>query len=179
MTGTHPLAYTAPYGFHQLSCHVTSSRVERHNNRTLTLKKHLDLTKVYSTAASYNLHSSSQNQKQIDLQLDSTFHAPMSLSVDTTVSIAHLPSYLSTVASGTATALYNLRASAKITKHAPGCAEHHARRGTLRCERLGPERECREDCQRCCLDPPAPAAELCALSGGRQAPAGFANPRLG
>ena len=47
----------------------------------------------------------------------------MSLSVDTTVSIAHLPSYLSTVASGTATALYNLRASAKITKHAPGCAE--------------------------------------------------------
>ena len=123
MTGTHPFAYTAPYGFHQLSCRVPACRVERHNNRTLTLKKHLDMTKVYSSAASYNLHASTQTQKQIDLQLDSTFHAPLSLSVDTTVSVAHLPAYLTSVANGTATALYNQRAAEKISKHAAGCAE--------------------------------------------------------
>ena len=122
MVGQHPLAYGAPHGFHQLSCVVTSSRIDRHNNRTYVLKKHLDMTKIYSSAASYNLHASSVSRKQVDLQLDSTFHQPMSLSVDTTISVAFLPTHLASVASS-ATALYNTRAAEKIAKHAAGCAE--------------------------------------------------------
>ena len=52
MVGQHPLAYGAPHGFHQLSCVVTSSRIDRLNNRTYVLKKHLDMTKIYYSAAS-------------------------------------------------------------------------------------------------------------------------------
>ena len=83
------------------------------------------MTKIYSSAASYNLHASSVSRKQVDLQLDSTFHQPMSLSVDTTISVAFLPTHLASVASGSASALYKLQ----HTRHRE---DRQARRGLRR-----------------------------------------------
>ena len=84
----HPLAYTAPFGYHQLSCNVTSGRIDRHNNRLRILKKHLDMMQpaIYDVDISKRLFSDSTSRKQIDMNLDATCHDPLHLSIDATIS---------------------------------------------------------------------------------------------
>ena len=71
----HPLAYGAP-GTAILRRHLFSASGPPQQPHYI-LKKHLDMTKIYSSAASYNLHASSVSRKQVDLQLDSTFRCPL------------------------------------------------------------------------------------------------------
>ena len=65
--------------------------------------------------------SYSETRKQVDLNLDSTFHHPLSLSTDATISCQYIPAHLGRTAASPGS-LYRHRADEKIAKHAAGCA---------------------------------------------------------
>ena len=121
MTGSHPLAYTAPHAYHMLGCPKTSSRIDRHNHRTTVLHTSLCKTNIYTSNMVTGLFTSSASKKQIDLKLDSTHHSPTALALDTTISCLLLPTYLASTAVS-AEAPLQARATHKITKHGGDCA---------------------------------------------------------
>ena len=107
---------------HHVACRVTKCRITRHNHRVLCLQKHIEATGVYSCAASTSLYSDTESRKQVDLNLDSTFHHPLSLSTDATISCQYIPAHLGRTAASPGS-LYRHRADEKIAKHAAGCAQ--------------------------------------------------------
>ena len=106
---------------HHLACGKYSSRIDRHNHRTALLHRHIAALHIYDGKLVKDLFSSSTSKRQIDLKLDSSFHSPLHLSIDTTISCILLPSYLPDTAVA-ASRPYAARAAHKISKHAAECA---------------------------------------------------------
>ena len=114
------LAYTVPFAYHHLGCQKTSSRIDRHNHRNAVLHRHIPRTKIYTSEMVKGLFSSATSRKQIDIKFDSPFHAPYALSVDTTISVTLLPTYLRDTAVSAIRPLLS-RTQEKHDKHAASC----------------------------------------------------------
>ncbi len=118
--GHHPLAYAAPNAYHQMRCKATNSRIRSHNTLTTVTASTLATDAQFEADCRNHLQSSDTSRRQIDGLLTAA-HRARPLCFDTTLACPFLPSYLA-AAIDSSEAIFLSRASAKIAKHAAGCA---------------------------------------------------------
>ena len=124
-TPPNPLTPLLPFAYHQLSCpllHLTSTR---HDALLRIIASAIrPLGYADATVSPRACSSSSTSASRTDLVATSSFQSPPALSIDGTISVPYMPTYLPhTCSSGSW--LHTFRDLAKTDHHAPGSALRH------------------------------------------------------